>query len=185
MDQELIHINRVLKGDKVAFSYLVNTYEDMVYSLAFRMLRNETDAEDLAQEVFIEVYRSLAQFRGKSKFSTWIYRITYNKAITLLRKNRPEISSDSEVFLEKKGGSDNLEHGLSRDEETIASLQTALKYLTEDEQVMIMLHYYEGQTIEDIASVMQISPSNVKIKLFRARKKLKEKIENMNVELAF
>ncbi|HPR32615.1 MAG TPA: RNA polymerase sigma factor [Prolixibacteraceae bacterium] len=185
MNDDIVYIDRVLKGDKGAFSYLVKKYENMVYSLAFKMLKNESHAEDLAQEVFIEVFRSLAQFRGKAKFSTWIYRIAYNKSITFLRKNRPERSFDDVLFLERRGGSDETHQEQVAEEETLESLQKALRELSDDEQIMILLHYYEGQSIDEIATVMRISSSNVKIKLFRARKKIKEKMDLLQVEYAF
>ncbi len=84
--EEIYIINRVKSGDKEAFSLVVDRYRDMVYTMCLRMLTVEADAADAAQEVFVKVYRSMAGFREKSKFSTWIYRIAYNHCISVIRK---------------------------------------------------------------------------------------------------
>ncbi|MBN1927499.1 MAG: RNA polymerase sigma factor [Prolixibacteraceae bacterium] len=185
MTDDSVYIQNVLKGDKAAYSYLVDKYADMVYSLAFKLIRNEADAEDLAQDVFIEVYKSLSKFRGKSKFSTWVYRITYNRAISFLRKNRPEFSSQDEVFLENKGGSEVQFDLLNETDDPEKVLQNAIKKLADDEQMMLALHYFENQSIDEISKIMGISVSNVKIKMFRSRKKLKEIMQQANVEITF
>ncbi|MCF8360430.1 MAG: RNA polymerase sigma factor [Prolixibacteraceae bacterium] len=183
MTDDSVYIKNVLNGDKAAFSYLVDKYSDMVYSIAFKLLRSDVDAEDLAQDVFVEVYKSLAKFRGKSKFSTWVYRITYNKAITFLRKNRPEVSSNDEVFIENRGESEEQPGVFSETDSIDSVLQRAIKKLSDDEQMMLALHYFESQSIDEISKIMDMSSSNVKIKLFRSRKKLKAIIEQTGAEI--
>lgn len=176
------YIDKVLKGDKSAYSYLVNHYSGMVYSISLKLLKNESDAEDLSQEVFVSAYRSLNTFKGNSKFSTWIYRITYNKAISQLRKKNLELTTDNEVFLENMGGTDQLHGFLSPEESAERLLGVAIKKLPENEQILIMLYYYEEQSIEEVSGILGISESNVKIKLFRIRKKLKELLAEMGSE---
>jgi RNA polymerase sigma-70 factor (ECF subfamily) len=176
------YIGKVLEGDKAAFSYLVNRYSEMVYSIAFKLLQNASDAEDLAQEVFISAYQSLKNYRGSSKFSTWLYRITFNKAISKLRKVKHEIPTDNEKHLEKSGGSDPDSYRgqvqeLSDEEEKVKVLEKVISQLPDDDQLLIMLHYYDNQSIEDISNITGLSASNVKVKLYRIRKKLKEMIE--------
>ncbi|MBQ1333839.1 MAG: sigma-70 family RNA polymerase sigma factor, partial [Clostridia bacterium] len=85
---EISIIKQVLGGDADAFEHIVKKYEKKVYNLALRYLKNRDDALDLSQEVFIQVYNNLAQFRGDSQFSTWIYRVTYNKCVDMLRKTQ-------------------------------------------------------------------------------------------------
>jgi RNA polymerase sigma factor (sigma-70 family) len=177
------YINKVLSGDKGAFSYLVNRYSTMVFSMALKLLKNETDAEDLSQEVFVSAYRSLASFKGNSKFSTWIYRIAYNKAISQLRKKSPEQSTDNEVFIENQGGVDYSSE-LYRDEENAERLLgEAIKQLPDNEQILVMLHYYEDQSMEEISLISGMSVSNVKVKFFRIRKKLKELLSEAGREI--
>ena len=88
MKQDKDYIERVLGGDVNAFTYLVDEYKGMVYTIALRMLKNSEDAEELAQDIFVKAFNSLKNFKFESKFSTWLYRITYNGAISRLRKNR-------------------------------------------------------------------------------------------------
>ena len=86
VQEETYHINRVKQGDKEAYTWVVNAYKDMVYTICLRMLTNEVDAEEAAQEVFVKVYRSIQGFQEKAKFSTWLYRIAYNHCISVIRK---------------------------------------------------------------------------------------------------
>jgi len=182
-ESDIFYIERVLKGDKGAYSYLVNRYSGMVYSMAFRLLKSDVEAEDLSQEVFVSAFRSLAGFKRSAKFSTWIYRITYNKAISQLRKKRSELSTDNEVFLETRGGVDHSDEILSQEEDTGKLLGEAIKQLPEGDQILIMLHYYEDQSMEEISTITGISVANVKVKLFRIRKRLKEMLVQSGYEL--
>jgi RNA polymerase sigma-70 factor (ECF subfamily) len=182
-ENDIFYIERVLKGDKGAYSYLVNRYSGMVYSMAFRLLKSDVEAEDLSQEVFVSAFRSLAGFKRSAKFSTWIYRITYNKAISQLRKKRSELSTDNEVFLETLGGVDRSDEILSQEEDTGKLLGEAIKQLPEGDQILIMLHYYEDQSMEEISIITGISVSNVKVKLFRIRKRLKEMLVQSGYEM--
>jgi RNA polymerase sigma factor (sigma-70 family) len=177
------YISKVLNGDKAAFSYLVNRYSEMVYSISYKFLKNEVNAEDMAQEVFISAYQSLAEFRGSSKFSTWLYRITYNKAVSKLRKSTREFSVSDEKNLENWGGSEFQISGAVDDEEKVRVLEKVIRQLPDDEQLLIMLHYYEEQSIDEISVIMRISVSNVKVKLFRIRKKMKEMIKKIDKEI--
>jgi RNA polymerase sigma factor (sigma-70 family) len=171
------YLNLVLSGDTAAFSYLVDRYSDMVYSLALKMLKNETDAEDLTQEIFIAVFKSLDKFKGNSKFSTWIYRITYNKAVSKLRKTSWIKFSEVEKAADHQTEEYGEQPGLTSSDEQLQQLEAAVEALPDDEQVLIMLYYYENESVEAIASITSLSESNVKVKLFRIRKKLKDVLE--------
>ena len=81
--QDKIYINKVLEGDRNAFAYLVDKYKTMVYSLALRLVKDREEAEEISQDAFIKAYQSLASFKGKAKFSSWLYRIVYNTAILI------------------------------------------------------------------------------------------------------
>ena len=103
MDQkdDRYYISKVLEGDMQAFSYLVDKYKDMVFTLAFRILKNRENAEEVAQDSFVKVYQNLKKFKSKSKFSTWLYRIVYNTAISRVRvKQNPTMSIDDQKFFE-------------------------------------------------------------------------------------
>ncbi len=167
------YIAKVLEGDASAFSYLVEKYQDMVYGLALKMLRNAEDAEELAQDSFVKAYRSLSSYKQKSKFSTWLYRITYNGSISILRKRRLEVRSMDEQRLSNRDEEWLMNQMVDMDKELIEkSLNEALSKLPEMEQILITLYYYEDQKVEEISHITGLSESNVKVKIHRARKKM-------------
>ncbi len=170
---DLIYIEKVLAGDTSAFSYLVDRYQDMVYGLALKLLRNEEDAEELAQDSFVKAFRSLRSYQQKSKFSTWLYRITYNGCISFLRKRKQEVRSLDEQNLSEQD-EEKLNGQLAElDQEVVATLlEEAIARLPELEQVLITLYYYEDQKVEEISHITGLSESNVKVKIHRARRKM-------------
>jgi RNA polymerase sigma factor (sigma-70 family) len=168
--EELQIIERIQMGDTNAFSYLVTKYQDVVFSIALKVLRNREDAEEVAQETFIKAFRSISSFRGKSKFSTWLFSIAYNTCITGVRKKKFHTTSIDQVQLNNEEEDwDDL--GLSAEEKS-KMLEMSLKKLPEDDYTLVILYYYEEQSIEDISRIVGLSESNVKVKLHRARKKL-------------
>lgn len=175
---ELYYIDRVLGGDKEAFAWLVDTYRDMIYTVCLRMLGSEADAEEAAQDVFVKAYRSLQSFQGKSKFSTWLYRIAYNQCISVIRKKVRMIDlvgevPEGEVSERELNGLDVLSV-----EERSRYLQLALDALGETDSVVVTLFYYEELSLEEIAEVTGLSNSNIRIKLFRSRKKMYQIIKD-------
>lgn len=186
--QDNIYITKVLEGDRNAFAYLVDKYKTMVYSLALRLVKDREEAEEISQDAFIKAYQSLASFKGKAKFSSWLYRIVYNTAISRLRQqpagrvslDEPNISDT--LYLESKENYDTL----SADERK-KYLEKALDSLDRDEKMFVILYYYEEKDLDEIASIAGLTKTNTKVKLFRARKKmltvlqsyLKEEIYNL------
>lgn len=179
------YISRVLSGETSAFSYLVERYQDMVYGLALKMLHNAEDAEELAQDSFVKAYRSLASYRQKSKFSTWLYRITYNGCISLMRKRKLEVRSLDEQNLSEKDEI-RLNEQLGEIDKAVLEhlLHEAMGKLPEQEQVLIQLFYFEDQKVDDICQITGLSESNVKVKIHRARKKMYDLLhQNLREEI--
>ncbi|GHT74703.1 DNA-directed RNA polymerase sigma-70 factor [Bacteroidia bacterium] len=175
------YIRQVKTGNFRAFSGIVQTYQPMVLAIIRKMVESREDAEDIAQEVFIKVFKSLAQFREEAEFSTWLYRIAYNTTLSELRKRKLSFVSIDEVFpIENETVSDDLE--AVDTEKKLHYLDTALKQLPPDEIFLITLYYLEEQPIEAISQISQLTVSNVKVKLHRIRKKLaleiNKRIEN-------
>ncbi len=164
------YIERVLKGDTQYFSHLVDKYKDIVYSIAFKVLRNREDAEEMAQESFIKAYKSLNTFRGTAKFSTWLYRITYNNCISEVRKKKLKYVSTDDIQISDEPEEMNFD-GIP-EENRAKYVKAALDKLPEDEYTLILLYYFEDKSVEEIGDIMKLSESNIKVKLFRARKKL-------------
>jgi RNA polymerase sigma factor (sigma-70 family) len=168
--EELQIIERIRRGDTNAFSYLVAKYQDVVFSIALKVLKNRDDAEEMAQETFIKAFRSISSFQGKSKFSTWLFSIAYNTCITSVRKKKFKTTSIDYIQLNDEQ-EDWDDFDLS-EEEISKILEMSLKKLPEDDYTLVILYYYEEQSIEEISCIVGLSESNVKVKLHRARKKL-------------
>ena len=181
MDQkdDRYYINKVLGGDVQAFSYLVDKYKDMVFTLAFRILKNRENAEEVAQDSFVKVYQNLGKFKSKSKFSTWLYRIVYNTAISRVRvKQKTTMSIEDEKFYEI--GDDEHDVNKSFDiENNKMILQRLLNKLDETDRALITLYYLDGCKISEIVEITGYNDSNIKVKLHRTRKKMQEELHRI------
>ena len=169
---ETYHINRVKEGDREAFSWVVDHYRDMVYTICLRMLSVEADAQDAAQEVFVKAYRAISSFQEKSKFSTWIYRIAYNHCISVIRKKVRMIDLVDEVPDEEVNEGDVSGMEVLSREERRRYLQMAIEALPETDAVVVTLFYFDELSLEEIAEVTGLTSSNIRIKLHRSRKKM-------------
>jgi len=172
-------ISQVLSGDSQAYAFLVNRYKDYVFTLALRIVKNREDAEEVSQDVFIKAYRALADFKGASKFSTWLYTIVNNTGITFLRKKRLVTQSlDNEKVFEM---AESRESGMSANQveqkSKLAMVNKAIGLLNPDDAEVITLFYKGEQTLDEIARVLGIEANAVKVRLHRARGRLKEKME--------
>ena len=167
------YIAKTLNGDTNSFGFLVERYQNMVFNLSLKMLKHREEAEEVAQDTFIKAYKSLKSFNGDSKFSTWIYRIAYNTSLDRIKKN---VKFNNSVEIDKISSKEisSVEHifeGIERQERN-EIVQDCLHQLPEDERMILHLFYFEEQSLKEITEVLSISESNVKVKLFRARKKL-------------
>ena len=176
-DNELI--SKVLSGDQQAYAGLVNRYQNYVFTLALRFTKNREDAEEVSQDIFIKAYRALADFRGASKFSTWLYTIVNTTCITFLRKKRLEVHSlDNEKVFEVADNQDSgMRANLVEQKSRLAMVNNAIKMLSTDDAEVITLFYKGEQTLEEIAQILGIEANTVKVRLHRARTRLKEKME--------
>jgi len=181
---ELELIQQLRAGDELAFKTLVDTYQDMVFNTALGIVQNSEDAEDVAQEVFIQVYRSIDQFKGDAKLSTWMYRITTTKALDHIRsrKRKKRFAFITSLF----GNNDELLHepvdfqhpGVSLDRKEQATLLfKMIDQLPENQKIAFNLHKTEELSYQEIADVMQVSVSAVESLLFRARQNLRKLLE--------
>jgi RNA polymerase sigma-70 factor (ECF subfamily) len=168
--EDIYYIEKVKAGQSNYFSYIVEKYQDIVYSIALKVVKNSNDAEEMAQESFIKAYKSISSFKGSAKFSTWLYRITYNTCISELRKRKIHYTSTDDVEIEDESTEINLD-GIP-EENRAKAIKEAMNQLPEEEYTLILLYYFEEQSIEEISKVTKLSESNTKVKLYRARKKL-------------
>lgn len=170
-DQPLI--NAILAGDTQSFSVLVDRYKDLVFTLALRMVKHREEAEEVSQDTFIKVFRSLNRFKGDSKFSTWIYRVAYNTCLDRLKKHKREqqVVPIDEYTEHQVLTLDNALDKMERDERKEA-IQNCLQLLPSDDAALLTLFYFEELSLEEISEIIGITANNVKVKLFRSRKKL-------------
>jgi RNA polymerase sigma-70 factor (ECF subfamily) len=181
-DSEII--SHVLKGDHNAYSQLVERYKSYVFTLTLRFTKNREDAEEVSQDIFVKAYRSLADFRGTAKFSTWLYTIVNTTCITFLRKKKLEVRSlDDETTFEI---ADSQDSGFSANQVEQKSRQNmvnrAIAMLNPDDGEIITLFYKNEQSLEEIGGILGIEVNAAKVRLHRARARLKEKMEKYFAE---
>lgn len=180
MYSDAYYIERIVAGDTGCFACLLDRYSPPVHSLILKMVRNKEDAEELAQDVFMKVFRNLSSFKGDCSFSTWIYRIAYNTAISELRRKKQEFVTidESQInnVLEEEVGK---MLGRTSETEQLDKLEAALSLLPPDERALILLFYMKEKTVEELTVITGLGASNVKVKLHRIRKKLFVLIKGM------
>ncbi|WP_109097664.1 RNA polymerase sigma factor [Aquimarina sp. AU58] len=167
------YINQVLEGQVNAFSVLVERYQGLVYTVVYRMIKNKEQAEEVAQDSFIKAYKSLSNYRGDAKFSTWLYTIAYRKSLDAIKASKRMITSElieevSEGEMELVG--DALNYLQVKERKKIIS--DSIMKLPEDEAAIITLYYFEEKSVKEIVEIVNLTADNVKIKLYRSRKKL-------------
>ena len=176
-DQDII--DAVLQGNVSSYAVLVERYQNYVFTIVLRYVRSREDAEEVAQDIFVKAYRSLADFRGASKFSTWLYTITTTSCITFLRKKKLEMQSlDNEKVFAR---AENIDSGASANgveqKSKIEMVHRAMKMLSAEDAQVLMLFYKGEQSLEEIAQILGKETNTVKVQLHRARARLKDKMQ--------
>jgi RNA polymerase sigma-70 factor, ECF subfamily len=176
-DQEIVA--RCRNGDWEAFAELVLKYQSRVLTLAMRILDNRSEAEDIAQDIFVKVFQSLHDFRGASRFSTWLYRITVNHCLNHLRRRARQqqtlVGTDAEEWMQESPTSNP--HQTLEQKERWGLVQAKLQLLSPEHRTIILLRDFEGLSYEEIADVLQLESGTVKSRLHRARMELKALLE--------
>ncbi len=176
--QELEYIQKVRNGEHSAYAVLVDSYKSMAYAIALKVVGNSEDAEDVAQEGFIKAYQQLHQFEGKSKFSTWLYTIVHRTALAKVNENRIRTFSITDNFKENFA-TDHTVPQLSilqvDDEQRL--IAQAINQLSKTDGLLVMLYYINENSVKEIHEITGLSAANIKIRLFRARKKLERDLK--------
>ncbi len=173
-------IEQTLGGNQAAYADLIKRHQRFVFTLAMRFAKSREDAEEIAQDCFVKAYKSLSSFQQQSKFSTWLYSIVYTTAMTFLRKKRVDTTSidDENVYLQvEEHGS--FENNLAEKKSRTFYVNQAISQLLPDDATIITLFYNGEQSLEEIAETLGMEANTVKVKLFRARQRLKEKLEKL------
>lgn len=174
-NEDLTLIDRILAGEQNAYAQLVERYKNYAFAIAFRILQSRPDAEEAAQDAFIKAYHNLSRFNREAKFSTWLYRIVFNTAVSYRRKHKTvfqsientivEYDQDAEKMMEKKDKSRYLQMGLEK--------------LNDADRIAITLFYLKEMSLEEIGAVTGMLPNTVKVRIHRARLRLAEEMKNI------
>jgi RNA polymerase sigma-70 factor (ECF subfamily) len=173
--EDQFYLDKILNGDPASYAFLVNKYKDMVYSIAIKILRDPDDAQDLAQECFITAYQQLHKYQGRSKFSTWLYTIVYRAAVTQLRQNKLDTTFIGDSVNEVSDGANNQFDQL-QSKQVGQQVRIVIDRLPQTEALLVTLYYINDLPIKEIQEITGLSKPNIKIKLFRARKKLEHEL---------
>lgn len=178
-EEEIRIVRKVLAGDVNAFEQLVIENQKSVYNLALKIMKNESDALDVSQDVFLKAYTNLENFRGDSRFSVWLYRLAYNACIDASRKSKTGMNvsltvqdEDSESAELDLADTKPLPEEETERRETQREVQAAIQELPEEQRRIIVMREFSDMAYEDIASTLGISVGTVKSRLSRARKNL-------------
>lgn len=174
-------IDKTLAGDKPAYAELMKRHQRFVFTLALRFTRGREDAEEIAQDCFIKAYRALHNFKQTSKFSTWLYSIVYTTAMTFLRKKKLKVQSidDEECSLQLESQVSELSFDELEHRSKMVFVNRAIDQLLPGDAAIITLFYQGEQSLEEIGLALGMETNTVKVKLHRARHRLKEKIERI------
>ena len=179
-------VAQLKQGDEGAFKIIVTTWQDMVYNTALGILQSAEDAEDVAQEVFVQVYESIHTFKGESKLSTWLYRITTSKALDHIRRKKRKkrfafiqhlFDQNNEIIIQPP---DFHHPGVALDnKESAAALFKAIEKLPDNQKIAFVLNKVEGLNYQEISEIMKTTVSSVESLLHRAKTNLRKWLQEL------
>jgi len=172
INTDQLYIDKVLLGDTNAFSYLIDKYKNMAFTIAIKIVKSTEDAEEVAQDSFLKAYQKLDTFKGESKFSTWLYSIIYRNAISKIRKKKITVSDIDEFVIENYETHTDFQSDMIKNEEQSIYVKKIINSLPETDALLITLFYLNENTVDEIEEITGLTKTNIKVKLFRARKKL-------------
>lgn len=174
------YLDKAIRGERAGLEYLVNAYKEMAYTIAVRIVSNAEDAEEVVQDSFLKAFKHLDRFKRASKFSTWLYRIIYNTALTKIgaRKHIPEEMDDDDDYVEYVS---NEGSGIERlaDADRKRFLSIAMQRLKQEDQLIISLHYIADKSIAEITEILDMKSSAIKMRLLRSREKLEGELKRL------
>ncbi|WP_436490930.1 RNA polymerase sigma factor [Chitinophaga sp. ARDCPP14] len=169
--------NKAINGDINSIADLVNTYKDFSFTIAKSVVTNNEDAEEVVQDAFMKAFAALGKFKQASRFSTWLYRIVYNTALTKLKNRKtPTVSIDQQPETEQDEATENHGWNLVKDAERKRYVTLALNRLSKEDRLVLILHYIEEKNIAEICEILGAGKSAIKMRLLRGRKQLEAEL---------
>jgi RNA polymerase sigma-70 factor (ECF subfamily) len=172
---EYILIDRILAGEKQLYATLVDKYKSFAYTIALKILDNKPEAEEAAQDAFIKAFHYLKNFNKQAKFSTWLYRIVFNTAVSYKRKHKPSLQSIENSIVEY---SEKADQAVENEDKKIF-LSKAMDRLTEADKVAIQLYYIKEFNMEEVAEMMGQNINTIKVRIHRARVRLADELKQL------
>ena len=174
------YIKQTLNGNVNAFAILVGRYKNMVFTLSIKIVKNREEAEEISQDAFVKAFKNLKSFKGDSKFSTWIYKIAYYASLDAIKRNK-RFSNNENIDDLKIGNLSETQGALEylHEKERKKVISDALLKLNEEERTILTLFYFDDLPIKEISKVVNLSEDNIKVKLFRTRKKMASILKNV------
>ena len=188
-DEELVE--KVKKGDADVYEKIIQKYQSKVFGLIYNMTKNQNDIEDLAQEVFIKIYKNLGKFKGESSLYTWIYKITVNLCLDEMKKRKNVIYLDEKIEVDdgevnrELPSEEKSQEKLYEEKELQEKLHNCINKLPEKQRVMIVLRDIKGFSYEEISKITDVKLGTVKSQINRARIKLKELLDEEGTFLEY
>ncbi len=181
MTDDAVLIDETLAGQPQAFGRLVTKYQDRLFNAITHVLGSADDAQDVVQEAFVQAFVKLETFKRQSAFYTWIYRIAFNQAMTLRRRNRPTVSIDQsrEESGEEPIGNEGGPAARLEQQDRVAQVQAALAQLSEDYRSVLVLREMEGFHYDDISEILDLPVGTVRSRLHRARMQMREQLKTV------
>lgn len=172
-DRDLELIDKVLAGDQLQYAQLVDAYKRYVFTIALKILQEKSEAEEAAQDTFIKAYNNLHGFNREAKFSTWLYRIAFNTAISYKRRQRqPPGSIENTV-----AGYDHNSEGALEKSDKVKFLNQAMDRLNEVDRTALTLFYLKEFSLEEMADIMNMQANTIKVRLHRARQRVADELK--------
>jgi RNA polymerase sigma factor (sigma-70 family) len=180
LQEEIQLIDRILAGERELYAKLVHEYKGYAYTIALKILENRPEAEEAAQDGFIKAFHYLKGFNREAKFSTWLYRIVFNTAISYKRKNRQQFQSIENSIVEYSVTADRQ---LEKDDKQVFVGQ-AMNKLNEADKLAIQLYYIKEFSLEEVAEMMGQNENTIKVRIHRARQRLADELKKILKEEA-
>ncbi|MBX3239809.1 MAG: RNA polymerase sigma factor [Chitinophagaceae bacterium] len=173
-------LEKAIRGDKEGLEYLVSTYQNLAYTIAVRIVLNREDAEEVVQDSFMKAFASLGNFKKASKFSTWLYRIVYNTALTKIsNKSISTVGLNEHLGDEQYISVEDQQWNIIRHDERKKYIDLALRRLPQADRLIITLHYIGELTISEICEIVNMKKSAIKMRLLRGRTQLEAELKTL------
>lgn len=174
-DQDFLLIDRIIAGEQNHYAELVDRYKSYAYTMAFKILENRPEAEEAAMDAFVKAFRGLKNFNREAKFSTWLYRIVFNTAITYKRRRKVKFQSFENTIIEYEQEAD----GYLEKSDKQKFIDQAMQKLNEADRLAITLFYLKEFSLEEIAEITGMQANTAKVRIHRARLKLADELKNI------